>query len=189
VEKIKKNLILGLFAVFALITTALLPATSVSAYSYHGLTYDWDRDGHSTINHRGTVFADSSNSTGYLETTGDGWVYADAYLNSAHVDAVADVDHVTVWVYWDDGYKDINGVVNKARLECKLYINGEYQALGISSYPASLGYAEFAYTSLDIDTGDDLDVDIKLVIDVGNVLFDGDAELYGTFDFVQFITY
>jgi len=183
-----KKITFAAFAVLAIMATSIISSVPVQAYTYHGSVSSWDRGGHYEWVNRGLTDYVYNTATGYIYVVAEGWCHQDAYLNSAHVDASADVSDVTVKVYWNNGYKYVGDWVNQARLECKLYVNGNYVGTGVSSFPASTGVESFNFDA-EIDEYDDLDVDIKLLVDVGNSLYSGYAQLYGTFTTIQFITY
>ena len=182
-----KKITFAMFAVFAIMATSILTSVPVYASTPHGSTSSWDR-GDVNLWAQCPEMGDTAEgaawvSTGYMLAHTYGTAHADAYLNFGSVTAAANVNYVEVTVSWTSGYKYTFGSVNQARLECKLYVNGNYRGTEISSFPAASGEEDFGF-STSINTDDALDVDIKLVADTSG----GIATLYGTFTEIEFVT-
>lgn len=167
--------------------TSVPKSVPVHAYTPHGSTTNWDYDGmYGYIRTNSTGIVDADSDTGHLYIYLAGNAHQEVWLNSAYVEAQANVDHITVNVYWNNGYKALGPYVNQARLECRLYVNSVYVGTQISSFPAADNNESFNFVA-DANTGDDLDVDVKFVVDVGpGFLAIPWAELEGTFTGVSF---
>jgi hypothetical protein len=182
-----KKLALALFAIVAALSTQMITAVPVHAYTYHGATSSWERSGHyewGSITYYGIDLP-----SGSMWITCEGTALQDTYINTHHVDAMADVQTVTVYVYWQGGSQCIGWGCQQNVLECKLYVNGNYVATGTSGFPYSQGWERFDF-AVDVDAGDDLDVDIKFVVEVqGSGIYPGWGTIAGQFTQVVFVSY
>jgi hypothetical protein len=148
-----KKQILPLLAVFSFVALSMFAALPVYAYeAYHGATTSWDRGDWGAAG--GSASYDTS--TGELAASSTGW----AYMNSANVQAQADVDSISVIIWWTDADKYSFG--GSYSFECKLYVNDEYQGIQYADYSTwNDDYQQFTFNGLDVDDGDSLDVDVK----------------------------
>jgi len=154
------------------ISLLIVPAC---AYTYHGYTSSWDRGGGYQ-----TDYATSYNepSTGTLIAYAYGG-YAEAYLNSASVEAIANVNSIVVTVWY--GINSLYLITGSLTFEVRLYSNGIYQGTqSIPGLPVD-NYAQFTFTGLNIQSGDDLDVDVKFIAS-------GNCEMAADLTFVGFVT-
>ena len=177
-----KKTCLAIFIAFNVVAMTIITSVPVHAYTYHGYTSSWDRGDDYAFG--GLSSADHDTGTGFLDmqaVSGSAW----AYLNSAHVDAIADVSSITVTAFWENGYK--YKYFGAYSFECRLYVNGEFQEIKYASFDNwNDGYEQFTFTGLDVDTNDDLDVDIKFVGVSGPGY---SAYLSATFLYIAFVTY
>jgi len=186
-----------IIVIFALIIASMVLSTSNAAISdallntldytyYHGYTTSWDRGSATHNGNPGTSDAYYSTSTGQLTTwAGPGIASAWAYMNSGPVYAVAGVSSITVTI-WYTSYT--SGAFLAARdMTVKLYVNGIYQSeQTISRDLSSSGSEQFTFTGLNVQTGNDIDVDVifssRCFSDLGR------AENTADFSYVAFTT-
>lgn len=170
---------------FNVVAIALLNIMPVHAYTYHGATTSWDRGDKYATPWPGFADANYNTATGEL-MAGAGQGYAWAMMNSAHVDAVADVDHVTVVMYWTDG--SCGAIYGSYEYYCKLYVNGFYQGIQYADYSTwENEYQMFNFTGLDINDGDDLDIDVMFIAGAGGMP-NAWAWIEADFSYVGFVT-
>lgn len=187
----KQKMMIAVFAALTVLSTSALSFSPVRAYTYHGITSDWDYGGQWGWSNSGYNNYLWNTDNGLIYALTVGWGHQDTYLNSGPVDAIANVDDVTVQVYWSNGAIDVDAPIISAELECKLYINGGLAGTQSKYFPNiySVGYTAFDFDA-DIDTGDDLDVDLKFIAEAGNSGYPyGEVELTAYFSNVAFITY
>ena len=164
-----KKMSLVLFAVFNIIAMFILIVPPVHAYQYyHGYTQRWDRGGRYFM---GWAWASYDTSIGYIgagATADGGDDYAWAYMNSANVDAVADVDSIRVYVCWDGSTK-ITFPWSYGTWECRLYVNGYFKGIQYSDSiqggsEEEWGYVYFDFSAPNTKEGDELDIDLKAYV-------------------------
>jgi len=183
-----KRLALAMFAIVAVLSSQMITAVPVHAYTYHGATSSWERWGHYEWGSIAYYDIDIP-LNGNMGITCEGTALQDLYINTNHVDATADVQTVTVYVYWQNGYQCIGYGCCQNVLECKLYVNGNYIDTETSSFPYNQGWERFDFDA-DVDSGDDLDVDIKFVVEVhGDGFYPGWGTIGGQFTQVVFVSY
>ena len=160
---------------------AVLP---VKAYTYHGYTTSWDRGDYYYEGYYAYSWYDTTYGLLGADTHGL-YDYAWAYMNSGEVTAVADVDHVTVTLWWTYGSKYKTGW-SILKFDVKLYVNGYYRGIESADFLTwDDGYQQFTFNNEIIETGDNLDID---------VIFEASAEGYQAeietnFSYIGFATF
>jgi len=176
---LRKRIFLPVVAIFLAIAL-VLPAAQ--ALITHGYTSSWDRGG-KTDN---PPDAESSydTSTGQLSADSTKDAYAEAYLNSAQVDAAYNVNSITVTVWYTNGNWWVAG--GYANMDVKLYVNGVYKGVHTETWISGSGYVQFTCIGY-VQAGSDLDVDIVFRADSESP-YGGTAHISATITYVAFTT-
>jgi hypothetical protein len=154
---------------------------------YHGYTSSWDR-GYATDSWWSGGYAYYDTSTGELgaiSPSSQNGNFADAYMNSGCVYAVADCNQITVTFWYENShYHALLG--GSATFEVRLYVNDQCVGIQEINGLSSNGYEQFLFTGLDVHYGDYMDVDASFdSYSIGTL---SSASIYATFTYIGFIT-
>lgn len=178
-----RKILFAAFTVFNLVAISLLTAIPVHAIDYIGSTTTWDYGGEYAANNATVGY---STGTGIMwATAGPGYGNANAFMNSAFVDATSDNINtivVRVWFTTDSYYLIVGD--GEITFECRLYENSQYRGTKEATFSTWYTYyfEEFTFGGLDVDTGDDLDVDVKFIVYAN----EGQAGIFADFTYVSF---
>lgn len=153
-----KKLVYALMLVFNIAAMFVITSAPVHALITHGTTSSWDRGDMYQFNY---AWAGWNTSTGNINTLAtNGWCYA--YMNSAAVQADADVDSITVTIWWSTSTCYSPGFYATGYWECRLYVNGNYKGLQTTdSISGSNGYVQLTFSAPGTQEYDYLDIDLK----------------------------
>jgi hypothetical protein len=158
-EKMKRKIFFAMIAIFSIMSALFVLVLPVRAYTYHGATTSWDRGGKSAPYPNTASYDTSTGEMGACATNGAAW----AYMNSANVNAVADVSTINVITWYTD--HDCYNWGGTIKFEVKLYVNGVYKGVkSITTYLSDNGYEVFTFTGLNVHNGDSLDIDAVFTV-------------------------
>jgi hypothetical protein len=144
----------ALLTLFTALFAIVMATSPVYAYTYyHGATASWEYGDTGTTS---GCYASYDTSTGVLSATAISG-QAGAYLNSGNVDAVADVNNIMVTV-WYTSHSDYLYGDAYVEFGVTLNVNGNMQGLQSVTDLSANGYVQFYFDNLDINSGDDLDI-------------------------------